>query len=191
MNKVDHFEELLDRVRKTASSRLFAHERLKIHVTISLWTISFFSMGLIFTPLAQVYNFKLNYSDDYIGFMQVVFAIVILAVSNILSMSNFSVRADRMHDCGMSLNALARKIEGAMNDKAIDSYVELSDKYEALLQRHENHAFIDYLYTKNRSSNSKLFALYIRLRFLVGFLPYIFILGIEAIWFYCLMFVSS
>ena len=169
MNNLDHFEELLDRVGKTASSRLFAHERLKIHATLSLWTISFFSMGLIFTPLAQIYNFELNYSSDYIGFMQVVFAIVILVVSNILSMSNFSVRADRMHDCGMSLNALARKIQGAVNDKTIDSYVELSDKYEALLQRHENHAFIDYLYTKNRSSDSKLFGLYVRIRFLVGF----------------------
>lgn len=185
MQKENHFEELHDRVQKTATSRFFAHERLKAKVNASLWTITFFSMGLIFIPLIETFKLNPNVVPAHSSFIQIVLAIVILVISVILSMTNYSVRADRMHQCGMLLNALARKIHRYINEKATSEVYEIAAKeYDEILQRHENHASIDYLYTKNHMKNyyknSWYFPFYIRVIYFVQFTPYIGLLALEV-----------
>ncbi|RUO26594.1 hypothetical protein CWE09_07790 [Aliidiomarina minuta] len=154
MQKDNHLEELYDRVQKTASSRFFAHDRLKKHHAASLWTIAFFSIGLIVIPLVQTFGLDVRFSDNYISFIQVLLAIVILVISIMLNMSNFAVRADRIHKCGMVLNALARKIHGRIETVCSgEEFEALVHEYNNILQAYENHSRVDYLFTKRHMTN--------------------------------------
>lgn len=192
MQKDNHFEELYDRVQKTAISRFNAHRRLTHHNYASLWTITCFSTGLILIPLIHTFGLESRFSSEYSSFIQVVLAIVILVISVILNMTNFSVRADRIHNCGMVLNAFARKVHRHINDNSDSTtYDTLVNEYDHILQKHENHSNIDYLFTKlrmtNYYSNAWWYPPYVRCLYTIQFLPYILLLGIELIWIYQLV----
>lgn len=107
-------------------------------------------------------------------------------------MTNFAVRADRIHSCGMTLNALARKVHRCINEpqNAVD-YDQLVTEYEEVLQRHENHSNIDYLFTKlqmtNYYKNSWWLPLHVRLVYGAQFLPYVALLLLEFSWVYLLV----
>lgn len=192
MQKINHFEELYDRVQKTANSRFNAHRRLIHHNNASLWTITCFSTGLIIIPLIQTFGLQTRFSSEYINFIQVVLAIVILIISIILNMTNFAVRADKVHTCGMTLNAFARKIHKCINEPlSSDKYDEIVNEYERVLQKYENHSNVDYLFTKLRMTNYYKnpwwFFAYVRIIYMVQFLPYILLLSIEFFWIYMLV----
>lgn len=188
----NHFVELYGRVQKTANTRFNAHRRLIHHNNASLWTITCFSMGLIFIPLIETFGLESRFSDEYSSFIQVILAITILVISIILNMTNFSVRADRIHNCGMVLNSFARIVHRHVNDNSTpDVYDQLVKKYDEILQKHENHANIDYLFTKlrmtNYYTNPRGFSLYVRGLYLLQFTPYIILLGMEVVWIYTLV----
>lgn len=192
MQANDHFEELYDRVQKTATCRFYAHDRLKMQHNVSLWTIALFSVGLIFIPLVHTFGLETRFSLEYSSFIQVVFAIVILVISIILNMTNNSVRADRIHQCGMILNALSRRIHRHINEESSpDEYDLLVQEYDDILQRYENHAPIDYMFTKSHMTNYYhmpwYFHIYVRFRYALIFLPYILLLGLEVSWIYLLI----
>ena len=177
---------------KTAACRFAANDRLKAHHNASLWTITFFSMGLIAIPLVETFGLKTNFSSNYTSFIQVVLAIVILVISVLLNMTNFSVRAEKMHQCALSVNTLARKVHRHLNDKSSAAkYEDLVKEYDNILQRIENHSRVDYLYAKKHLSshynNPWYFAYTARLHYFYQFLPYIVLLGIEAVWLYMLV----
>ena len=142
-------------------------------------------MGLIFIPLIHTFGLESRFSPEYSNFIQVVLAIAILVISILLNMTNFAVRADRIHQCGMILNALSRKIHRHINDNSS------ADEYDSVLQGYENHSTIDYLFTKNHMSNYYknpcCFSLYIRFLYLLHFLPYILFLGLEITWIYMMI----
>jgi hypothetical protein len=191
VQKQNHFEELYDRAHKTAVCRFFAHVRLRDHHNASLWTITFFSMGLIFVPLIQIFELETRFTTNYTNFIQVVLAIVILVISVMLNMTNFSVRADKMHQCGMILNAFVRRIHRHIVESSTpEIYEELVKEYDAILQRYENHSPIDYLFAKNHLTGSYqnpwYFPIYIRVRYAFQFFPYLLLLGLEVSWFYML-----
>ncbi|MCG5495912.1 SLATT domain-containing protein [Ectothiorhodospira variabilis] len=192
MQKHSHLEELYDRVQKTACSRFFAHDRLKKHHAASLWTIAFFSVGLIVIPLIQTFGLHTRFSESYIGFIQVVLAIVILTISIMLNMSNFSVRADRIHKCGMVLNALARRVHGKLGAGCSeDEYEALVTEYNDILQAYENHSRIDYLFTKRHMTNYykvKWYqSAYYEALYWLQFSPYAILIVFEGAWIYMLV----
>jgi len=192
VQKENHYEELYDRMIKTAACRFAANDRLKAHHNASLWTITFFSMGLIVIPLVETFGLKSNFSSNYTSFIQVVLAIVILVISVLLNMTNFSVRAEKMHQCALAVNTLARKVHRHINDNSSSSkYEDLVKEYDNILQRFENHSRVDYLYAKKHLSghynNPWYFPFTARLHYFYQFLPYIVLLGIEAIWLYMLV----
>lgn len=187
MQKENHFDELYDRMLKTAACRFAANDRLKAHHNVSLWTITFFSMGLIFIPLVDIFGLNSNFSPNYTSFIQVVLAIVILVISVLLNMAGFSVRAEKMHQCAMLVNNLARKTHRHINDQSNpEIYDELIREYDDVLQRFENHARIDYLYAKKHLSshykNPWHFPVTVRVKYFFQFTPYIFLLGLEVSW---------
>ncbi len=192
VQKEDHVEELYDRVQKTACSRFFAHDRLKKHHAASLWTIAFFSVGLIVIPLIQTFGLQARFSENYIGFIQVLLAIVILTISIMLNMSNFAVRADRIHKCGMVLNALARKVHGKLDGGCSEEeYEALVNEYNNILQAYENHSRIDYLFTKRHMTNYykvKWYqSAYYEALYWLQFSPYAILIAFEGIWIYMLV----
>ncbi|EHR7165245.1 SLATT domain-containing protein [Vibrio parahaemolyticus] len=192
MQKQEHIKELYDRIRKTACSRFYAHNRLQLHNYASLWTITFFSMGLIFIPLVETFGLKSSFSPNYTNFIQVVLAILILIFSVLLSLANFAVRADRIHLCGMTLNALAFRVHKSIHEGATsEEYAALAKEYDDVLQKYENHSSLDYLYTKNHMSNYYknpwYFPYYIRLMFAIQFIPYVLLLVGESTWIYIMV----
>lgn len=192
MQKENHVEELYDRVQKTACSRFFAHDRLKKHHAASLWTIAIFSVGLIVIPLIATFDLHARFSENYISFIQVLLAIVILTISIMLNMSNFAVRADRIHKCGMVLNALARKIHGKIETGCNEGeYEALVNEYSDILQAYENHSRIDYLFTKRHMTNYYNVrwyqSVYYEVVYWLQFSPYAILIVFEGVWIYMLI----
>ncbi|WP_350657556.1 SLATT domain-containing protein [Psychrobacter sp. S1-30-MNA-CIBAN-0213] len=153
---------------------------------------NFFSMGLIAIPLIETFDLKTNFSSNYTSFIQVVLAVVILVISILLNMANFPVRAEKMHQCGLLVSTLARKVHRHMNeDSSSIKYDDLVKDYENILQRVENHSRVDYLYAKNNLTshynNQWYFPIIAKTQYLFQFLPYIALLGIESIWLFMLI----
>lgn len=194
MSKKDHLEELHDRVVKTTTCRFFAHDRLKAHHQFSIWTISLFSLGLILIPLMEAFSLNLYAEANTIKFIQVSLALVVLVFSILINSSNYSVRAEKNHQCGLLLNAFCRKVHKALASKDNENYDQLVNDYDAILQKFENHAPVDYLFMKNHLidyyTNPWWFRIYIRFRWLYGFIPYIILLSLEVVVFEILLYPS-
>lgn len=192
MQKENHYEELYDRMVKTSACRFAANDRLRAHHNISLWTITFFSMGLIAIPLIETFGLRTNFSSNYTSFIQVFLAVVVLVISLLLNMASFSVRAEKMHQCGLLVSTLARKVHRHMNEESSSvKYDDFVKDYDNILQRVENHSRVDYLYAKknltSHYSNPWYFPIIARFQYLFQFLPYIVLLTIEAVWLFMLV----
>ena len=90
---------------------------------------------MLITPLAQGFEIELTQDKKTIDFVQILLTIVILAVSIILSMANFAVRGERIHNCGMELNSLGRKVYPKVNLEDKDRHIvdeDLSNYLEDL-----------------------------------------------------------
>ena len=143
------YQELYERVTKTTKNRFSAQKRLKHHSQCALWTITLSSIFLLIPPLAQAFSLKLNQDVQTINFVQILLTITILIISVALSMANFSARSERIHNCGIELNSLVRKIYPKITcvDKE-DDYECLNLEYDNILKRYENHASVDFMRTK-------------------------------------------
>jgi uncharacterized membrane protein len=149
MSEITPYKDLYDRVNKTAKNRFAAQIRLEHHNKAVLWTITLSSIFLLVTPLAQGFGIKLTQEKALIDFAQILLTIVILAVSIILSMANFAVRGERIHNCGMELNGLARRIFPKLGlNKEDAEYVKVNKEYDEILYRYENHTTVDFMRTK-------------------------------------------
>ena len=79
--------------------------------------------------------------------MQIVFAVLLLAYSLLLSMGRFEARAEKMQACGIILSRLLREIKPLKDGEPPASdgtYNDLSDRYYDCLEKFENHKEIDY-----------------------------------------------
>lgn len=143
------YEELYERVFKTAKNRFSAQKRLNHHSTWALWSITLSSIFLLIPPLAQAFNLNLSQTEQTINFVQALLTITILVISVALSMANFSARSERIHSCGIELNSLARRIypKKDLTDKE-DDYEKLNLEYDNILKRYENHSSVDFMRTK-------------------------------------------
>ena len=143
------YQELYDRVNKTTKNRFAAQKRLEHHNKAVLWTITLSSIFLLVTPLAQGFGIHLTQDETLIDFVQILLTVVILAVSIILSTANFAVRGERIHNCGMELNGLGRRIYPKVKLTSEDSeYKDINKEYDEILRRYENHAKVDFMRTK-------------------------------------------
>lgn len=187
MSEVTPYQELYDRVVKTTKNRFAAQRRLEHHNKAVLWTITLSSIFLLVIPLAQGFGITLNISKTIIDFVQILLTIVILAVSIILSMANFAVRGERIHNCGMELNGLGRRIYPyvALKEKN-DEYDNFNREYDEILRRYENHTKVDFMRTKLEMYSYYQPPLWYRaiffLRYISEFWLYGVILGAEFIW---------
>ncbi|TMO35486.1 hypothetical protein CWC26_00900 [Pseudoalteromonas sp. S4488] len=187
MSDVTPYKELHDRVIKTTKNRFAAQRRLEHHNKAVLWTITLSSIFLLITPLAQGFGLELTQSKTTIDFVQIILTIVILAVSIILSMANFAVRGERIHNCGMELNGLGRRIFPHIKlTEQDDQYDSFNQEYDEILRRYENHTKVDFMRTKLEMSEYYQLPFWYRgiftLRYFSQFWLYAAILGSEFIW---------
>ena len=139
------YHNLYRRMRITCSARFNASDRLQQHQKFSLWTVSLFSVGLVLLPLLSVFGISVNFPRNVMDMVQVIAAVVILVFSILLSVGNSPKRAEKMHSCGLEINALCRELYPLLGKETDpQEYNDLSKRYEEILKRYENHDPIDY-----------------------------------------------
>lgn len=148
--EVDKYQELFRRVETTCKSRYNASSRLQWQHTFSQWTIALLSLTLIVVPLIQLSTIQVSYSNAYVNVMQIILAALVLVYSLLIGTENFSRRSEKLHRCGLELGRLARQIkpykEGEVPE--VEKYEELQNRYYDILKKYENHARIDFLFTR-------------------------------------------
>lgn len=139
-------QHLLRSLRVTASARFNASRRLRLHEKLSLWSISFFSLVLITIPLFEPFGITTTLSNGAVNLASITSATLILIASIIVNGSSFSERAEKMHRCGLELNALAREVDLTIQNAKVseDKIRDLHTQYDGILSRYENHSNIDF-----------------------------------------------
>jgi hypothetical protein len=139
--------ELARRTEITCKARYHAARRLNSHNWFSQWTLALLAVGQITLSVAQAIRLPLHISENHFNLGSIFFGVLILAYSLLLGMSNFSARAVRIHECGLELGRLTRKLFQAQRATSVrlSEYNELSARYYNILEKHENHTRTDYL----------------------------------------------
>jgi hypothetical protein len=150
----DLFEEqslraLYRKMQKTARARFNCAHRLRNKHTFTLWSMSFFSAGLIVLSALSTYGIHLAVDGSAYSFAQFILALSILVISLLLSSGNYSDRAEKMHRCGMELNALCHSILPACKANSDQTLYERTlARYSDILAAYENHEDIDFALVK-------------------------------------------
>ena len=108
-------EELLRRTEITCGARYTAARRMGLQGWAAQWTLALLAIGQIIITLIPALNLRSNFGEAYVGFASVLFAVLVLAYSLLLGMTDFSARAVKMHGCGLELGRLARKLVFLVN----------------------------------------------------------------------------
>ena len=144
-------EHLLRSLQVTATSRFIGAKRLRSHEAWSLWAISFASLLLIFVPLFQPFGMKVYLSDSVINLAQILAASIILVFSLLVNGSKFGLRAELMHGCALSINSISRRLEESIQQGTTPyDLPKLRKEYEIVLEKHENHSDLDFMFAKIR-----------------------------------------
>ncbi|MCE3025767.1 SLATT domain-containing protein [Salinicola sp. DM10] len=125
----------------TTVSRFKASERLKLHGELGMWSISSLSFALI---VSSVMTLGVPGTDDALVKLQIIFSFLALILSISSSGYRFGMRSERMHDCAIELNALARLMERVLHQGDYCEIEKLRERYDAILRSYENHNLNDY-----------------------------------------------
>lgn len=187
------YKEVYVRVLKTSRTRFKAYVRFQRHNKASMAIITFSSIILLTVPLAQAFNIPLKYDQNVINYVQILLALVILVMSSMLYMANFSVRAERFHNCGRELSLLARKLFVKRDTREIDTdYENYLKEYDIILGNSENHSQTDFMICQLEMfeyfSPTIWFRITTYTRYMIEFIPYLSISILELGWIYLLFF---
>jgi hypothetical protein len=142
---LERFAELHRRVSVTAGARFQASRRLARQAKFAQWTIALLSVVLVFVSLVPALGLPTEISTPYLNAIQVGLAVLVLVYSLLIGMDNYSVRADKMHRCGMELGRVERKLQTFLTREGTDAnYESLSEQYFEILNQYENHEDVDY-----------------------------------------------
>jgi hypothetical protein len=139
--------ELLRRSEITSKAHYNAGRRLERHGWAAQWTLAFLAVGQIIISLVPALKLRTNFGEGYLAFASVLFAVLVLAYSLLLGMTNSSARAVLMHDCGLELGRLSRKLY-QLNERGNVTQAEYdacAKHYYDILEKHENHTYTDYM----------------------------------------------
>lgn len=131
----------------TSKARYEASRVLHSQHLWSQWTLTFLAVGQILLTLVTALDlYDHCISNDLINFMTALFAIIVLAYSLLLGMSNFQLRANQVHKCGIELSGIAKKIRFYIGNQPIayQNYEILVKEYNDCLKGYENHSSRDY-----------------------------------------------
>jgi hypothetical protein len=137
---------LYRKMKKTALTRFESAIRMRRHQTYSLWTISIFSAGLIIFPIVQAFGIPIHVSVGWFNVMQVGLALMVLVLSLLISANNVGDKAEKMHRCGLEVNALCHEALPSCRTDLHDEakYEFFRVRYAQILAVYENHDPIDF-----------------------------------------------
>ncbi|MBM4850983.1 SLATT domain-containing protein [Vibrio parahaemolyticus] len=191
------YEYLHKRVLVTSKARYEASKRLRLHSWCSQWTLAFLAVGQIVLALFATFDLVDDaVTKNQIDMASLFFAVVVLTYSLLLGMGDFSARSSNIHQCGLELAELSRKLHYRVTHQYQSTeheYLDFVNRYYICLNRHENHVSHDYLIARldyliehgNKPSkfdmlfNYKLKIYWYRV---LGFSHYIFSITLLVLW---------
>jgi hypothetical protein len=145
-------EELNYKIWSTKGTRFEADKRLTRISNISNISFSIMSAYLIIAGLLAVYNIE-NDSENLklINYYVTALSIIQLVLAQYENSQDYKLRAKNFHDCGLELSILYNKLRTfkTLNNnvseyETLNFCKKLSDEYQSILSKHENHLPIDY-----------------------------------------------
>jgi|SRR5690606_10256631 len=145
-------EELNYKIWSTKGARFEADKRLTIISKMSNISLSILSAYLIIAGLISVYNLHSSIKLDLINYVVTALSIILLVLSQYENSQNYNLRAKDFHNCGLELANLYNRLRTfkTMNEKTSEFEkrnftISLSEEYQRILSKYENHLSIDYL----------------------------------------------
>jgi hypothetical protein len=148
-----YLEELNYKIWSTKGSRFNANKRLLMVSRLSNLCTSLFSVYLIAVGLLSVYNvYNSNTIDDNIlAYSITCLSILLLVFTQTENSKDYNKKAGEFHNCALALSKLYNQlrifktltIEPSSEEK-LKFAEKISEKYESILEKHENHDPIDH-----------------------------------------------
>ncbi|PAA26007.1 SLATT domain-containing protein [Pseudomonas fragi] len=177
-------DALRQMISKTVAARFQASRRLDFHNKLSLFSISLFSIILILVALLQLVEFGFSFDSVVVNIGQVFLSIVILCFSIAISMSDFSLKSSKHHECGIQLNELVYKLMNKWGVVLSDQeYEQKLNEYFDILKRYENHTEADNCRVNKKTKYIEGTAADYYLRFALYFL----LIAVSLGWFFVLI----
>lgn len=152
--KNNNFEEELNyKLWSTKGARFNASRRNQILQNLSSKAIGYLSAYLIIIGIINLYDINLlgiKILDNQVGFISTAFSVLILLFSQLESSQNFSLKSEKHHNCSLDIAELYNQLRYLKtftpNPQVKQSTLKkISDEYDAILKKYENHLPIDYL----------------------------------------------
>lgn len=146
-------EELNYKIWSTKGSRFNANKRLLRIASLSNLCTSMLSVYLIAVGLLSVYNIysETSIDENLIAYSITCLSILLLVFGQIENAKDFSTKAKQFHNCGLELSSLYNELrifktltENPTLENKKQFAEKISDRYERILERHENHEPIDH-----------------------------------------------
>lgn len=176
----DDLAGLIQDAKTTARVRYIAARRLAYHQRFSTWVVAGASLSLAAAQWRP--GFHKAALEPHV---HAVIAVVILVYTLLLGLENWSAKSERMHRCGIDLDALTRTMQAhrreALEPEAVD---EFAQQYATVLAGQDNHALVDFLVDRLQRPDGCGRGYLIRasmsviVRVLIGFSHYLVVLGI-------------
>jgi len=144
-------EELNYKIWSTKGIRFGASHRLTRTSQLSNLSVNLLSVYLTAVGLIGVYNLHFNQlNEDLIAYSITSLSILALVFGKIESAKDFSVKSKEFHNCGLELSEIYNELRiyktltenQTINDKEIFA-TKISNRYQQVLLRYENHLSID------------------------------------------------
>jgi hypothetical protein len=177
-------DALRQMISKTVAARFQASRRLDFHNKLSLFSISLFSIILILVALLQLVEFNFSFGNVAVNIGQVFLSIVILCFSIAISMSDFSLKSSKHHECGVQLNELVYKLMNKWGVTLTDQeYEQRLSEYFNILRKFENHTEAD----NSRVNKKTEYVEGTGFRYYSGFSLYFLLIVVSLGWFFVLI----
>lgn len=145
--------ELNYKLWSTKGARFIASRRNETLHRLSGQTVGYLSAYLIIVGLVNVYNLKFwmfELNNNQINFASMAFSVLILLFSQLESSENFILKSDRYHNCALDISELYNRLRytktyESNNPNKKNVLSDISNEYDKILKRNENHKQIDYL----------------------------------------------
>ena len=143
-------EELSFKIWSTKGARFQADTRLKKKSKLSNISLAFLAAYLIIASLLSVHNLNNGSDKDIINYFITALSILLLVISMYENNQEYKLRANTYHNCGLELGVLYNKLrifktlrDSPSNFEVYNFCKNLTDEYQSVLLRYENHEPID------------------------------------------------
>lgn len=147
--KKDFGVELNFKLWTTKGARFAANERNNKMNSLSYRTIGYLSAYLIIINLINVYDlpYLSKMSAQSLGFWTTALSILILIYSQFENAKNYSIKAEKFHQCALEIGELYNKLRMVKTfTNTINTEYQIkkiSEEYDIVLKKYENHSPID------------------------------------------------